>query len=80
MLLFEFSLLNWFTNTESATRALCTPDGYNLLYHPRSNRVGGGTGILFNENITVKKLAAGELRPFEYSEWSVVNRDLAAYI
>ncbi|CAB3985842.1 Hypothetical predicted protein [Paramuricea clavata] len=63
----------WFTNTESATRVLCTPNGYNLLDHPRSNRVGGGTGILFKENITVKKLAAGELRSFEYSEWSVVN-------
>ena len=63
----------WFTNTESATRVLCPPNGYNLLDHPRSNRVGGGTGILFKENITVKKLAAGELRSFEYSEWSVVN-------
>ena len=63
----------WFTNTESATRVLCTPNGYNLLDHPRSNRAGGGTGILFKKNITVKKLAASLLRSFEYSEWSVVN-------
>ena len=62
----------WFYETESASRTLCTPSGYNLLDHPRVNRRGGGTGVLFRNNLSVKKSDAGELRTFEYSEWDVL--------
>ena len=30
----------WFYETESASRTLCTPSGYNLLDHPRVKRRG----------------------------------------
>ena len=62
----------WFYETESASCTLCTPSGYNLLDHPRVNRRGGGTGVLFRNNLSVKKSDAGELRSFEYSEWDVL--------
>lgn len=61
----------WFTDKESASRALCTPIGYKLLDHPRLGRLGGGTGVLFRNNITTKKVAAAELQSFEYSEWDI---------
>ena len=61
----------WFTNMESASCTLCTPLKYKLLDHPRSNRRGGGTGILFRDNLSVSKSAAAELQSFEYSEWDI---------
>ena len=61
----------WFCPTESASRTLCTPVGYKLLDHPRTSPSGGGTGVLFRENLTVKKGDAAELRSFEFSEWEI---------
>ena len=58
----------WFYPMESASRTLCTPAGYKLLDYPRTSRTGGGTGVLFRDNLTVKKRATAELRSFEYSE------------
>ena len=43
--------------------------GYKLLDYPRTSRTGEGTGVLFRDNLTVKKGATAELRSFEYSEW-----------
>ena len=39
--------------------------------HPRSGRHGGGTGVLFRNNLTVNRVSAAELRSFEYSEWNI---------
>ena len=64
---------NQFYQNESAARALCTPSGYNLYDHPRSGRCGGGTGVLFQENLRVSKGEAAELESFEYSEWNVTS-------
>ena len=61
----------WFDPMESASRTLCMPVGYKLLDYPRTSRTGGGTGILFRDNLTVKKGATAELRSFEYSEWDI---------
>ena len=61
----------WFTDKESASRALRTPAGYNLLDHPRSGRFGGGTGVLFRNKISVNKIDAAELRSFEFAEWNI---------
>ena len=61
----------WFYPMESASRPLCTPAGYKLLDYPRTSRTGGGTGVLFSDNLTVKKWATAELRSFEYSEWDI---------
>ena len=41
----------WFTDDESASRVLCTPEGYKLLDCPRLGRLGGGTGVLFRTGI-----------------------------
>ena len=60
----------WFTDDESASTVLCTPEGYKLLIVcPCLGRLGGGTGVLFRNSIT--KVAAAELQSFEYSEWSI---------
>ena len=61
----------WLCENDSALRIDCTPPGYSLLDHPRSDRRGGGTAVLFKNNITVKKVKAAELRSFEYSEWEI---------
>ena len=61
----------WFYPMESASRTLCTPVGYKLLDYPRTSRTGGGTEVLFRDNLTVKKGATAELRSFEYSEWDI---------
>ena len=45
----------WFYPMESASRTLCTPASYKLLDYPRTSRTGGGTGVLFRDNLTVKK-------------------------
>ena len=58
----------WFCPTESASQTLCTSAGYKLLHHPRTSQSGGGTGVLFRDNLTVKKGVAAELRSFEFSE------------
>ena len=60
-----------FTDDESASRVLCTPEGYKLLDCPRLGRLGGGTGVLFRNSIITTKVAAAELQYFEYSEWSI---------
>ena len=59
----------WFYPMESASRTLCTTVGYKLLDYPRTSQTGEGTGVLFRDNLTVKKGATAELRSFEYSEW-----------
>lgn len=61
----------WFSCNESASRVLCTPPGYQLLDSPRLNRNGGGTAILFRDNICVTKVDTAELQCFEYSIWNV---------
>ena len=45
----------WFDPMESASRTLCMPVGYKLLDYPRTSRTGGGTRVLFRDNLTVKK-------------------------
>ena len=61
----------WFDPMESASRTLCMPVGYKLLDYPRTSRKGGGTRVLFRDNLTVKKGATAELRSFEYSTWNI---------
>ena len=61
----------WFYPMESASRTLWTPVGYKLLDYPRTSRTGGGTEVLFRDNLTVKKGATAELRSFEYSDWDI---------
>ena len=41
---------NWFKVVNSAARIVATPIGYKLLDHPRPNRTGGRTAIIFRES------------------------------
>ena len=62
----------WFTDGESASKTQCTPGGYRFLIIPIGRR-GGGTGLLFKNNLMVTKVTGGEHQSFEYSEWKVTS-------
>jgi hypothetical protein len=66
----------WFTDIhkDMAHKAEITLPGYKLLDHPRTERSGGGTALLFRDNITVHKVDGGERRSFEFSEWILQYR------
>ena len=64
----------WFTERDSAHRAEVTPPGYMLYDHARSGRSGGGTTLLCSDSISVTKIAAGEKKSFEFSEWIILGR------
>ena len=49
------------------------PPGYKLCDHPRPDRTGGGTAIVFRDTLCITKLAADVLNSFEYSEWKIVS-------
>ena len=63
----------WFTDGESASKTQYTPGGYRFFDHSRSGRRGGGTGLLFKNNLMVTKVTGGEHQSFEYSEWKVTS-------
>ena len=63
----------WFSNRESAPKTQCTPGGYKFFDHPCSGRQGGGTGLLFKNNLKFANVAGGECQSFEYSEWKVTS-------
>ena len=64
----------WLTDKDCAHRAEVTPPGYKLYDHPRTGRTGGGTALMCRESITVTKVAVGEKRSFEFSEWIILGQ------
>ncbi|XP_029202851.2 uncharacterized protein LOC114967028 [Acropora millepora] len=64
----------WFTDMDCAHRAEATPPGYKLYDHPRSGRMVCGTALMCREGLTVTKVAAGEQRSFEFSEWVILGQ------
>ena len=48
------------------------------MHHNRSVLKRDGTGLLFRENIEVKKIDAGEKTSFELSEWSLSSKSFRA--
>lgn len=52
-----------------AHKAEITLPGYKLLDCPRTARTGGGTALVFIENIIVQNVDSGERKSFEFSEW-----------
>ena len=58
----------WLSEIDDALRAEITPTGFKLIDHSRKNRRGVGTALLFRESLNVQKIAAKELRSFEYLE------------
>ena len=64
----------WFIEKDSAHRAEVTPPGYMLYDRARSGRSGGGTALLCRDSISVTRIAAGEKKSFEFSEWIILGR------
>ena len=64
---------HWLTDLDSSVRAELCPNGYKILDHTRSDRRGGGTGIIYHESLDVKKIDAGVSGrcSYEFSEWIV---------
>ena len=47
------------------------PVGYVLADHSRTGCRGGGTALVYQNSLAVKKINAGEKTSFELSEWIV---------
>ena len=64
---------HWLTQKDSAAKAERCPDGYSIFVHERSDRRGGGTGLLYRDSCDVSMINCGvsEHGSFEYSEWLV---------
>lgn len=64
---------HWLTPKDSAVKVEICPDGYSILVHERSDRRGGGTGLLYRDSYEVSMINSGvsEHGSFEYSEWLV---------
>ena len=45
----------WLTESDASVRVELIPDGYNLLDQPRVGCRGGGTGLLYRNDLRVKK-------------------------
>ena len=62
---------HWLSDLDSSVRAELCPNGYKFLDHTRSDRRGGGTGIIYHESLDVKKIDAGvsARSSYEFSEW-----------
>ncbi|EDO42212.1 predicted protein [Nematostella vectensis] len=70
-ILMDDNVERWFQPNDVAARREIVPSGYRLVDYSRDDRKGGGTGILYNENITVRKVRSGEESSFEYLEFTV---------
>ncbi|XP_078363787.1 uncharacterized protein LOC144648005 [Oculina patagonica] len=66
----------WLSDNDSAVCYEITPPGYKLFHCPRSDRRGGGTALLFKDNINVCKLESGSRISFEFSEYLVCSGTL----
>ena len=69
----------WLTASDTAAKLeFIPPQTHKFLHHIRPDRKGGGTGLLFRENIDVSKIDAGEKTSFEFSEWSLNTNSFRA--
>ena len=66
----------WLSDNDSAVCYEITPAGYKLLHCPRGDRRGGGTALLFRDNINVSKLETVSRISFESSEYLVCTGSL----
>ena len=48
------------TENDASVRVELIPDSYNLIDQPRVGRRGGGTGLLYRNDLCVKKVESGE--------------------
>ena len=62
----------WLKDKDTASIADICQSGYSFKSFPRpSNRMGGGTGVMFNSNLNVYLSCGGDMQSFEYSEWNL---------
>ena len=66
----------WLSDQDSAVCNETTPPSYKLFHCLRSDRRGGGTALLFRDNINVCKLESGSRNSFELSEYLVCTGSL----
>ena len=66
----------WLLDNDSAVCYEITPPGHKLFHCPRSDCRGGGTALLFRDNINVCKLESGSRISFEFSEYLVCTGSL----
>ena len=64
------------SDNDSAVGYEITPPRYKLFHCPRSHHRGGGTALLFRDNINVCKLESGSRNSFELSEYLVCTGSL----
>ena len=61
----------WLKDKDTASIADICQSGYSFKSFPRpSNRMGGGTGVMFNSSLNVSLSRGGDMQSFEYSEWN----------
>ena len=58
----------WLNANDDAVRNELCPTNYKLYDHPRTDRVGGGTALIYRDLLHVKKISAGVKESFEFSE------------
>ena len=66
----------WLSDNDSAVCYEITPPSYKLFHCPRSDRRGGGTALLFRDNINVCKLESASRNSFELNS---ISSALAPY-
>ena len=58
----------WLNANDDVVRNELCPINYKLYDHPRTDRTGGGTALLYSDSLHVKKIGAGQKESFEFSE------------
>ena len=59
----------WLTNSDSLVVNEATPSGYYFDHVQRSDRAGGGIGIVCKSSVKPKEISAGQKKTYEVSEW-----------
>ena len=69
----------WLNANDTVAKLEFIPPGtHKSMHHNRSVLKRDGTGLLFRENVEVKKIDAGEKTSFELSEWSLSSNSFRA--
>ena len=69
----------WLKDKDTASIADICQSGYAFKSFPcPSNRMGGGTAVMFNSSLNVSLSRGGDMQSFEYSEWnfSIAHRSI----
>ena len=61
----------WLTVDDAAARREIIPSGFKLMDQPRIGRRGGGIGLVYRENINIKKVKGKEEKSFEFAEFII---------